>query len=669
MACRTMLLLVVAMWSASPAHAEQASPPKLTKTQRATLQALVTAVDNAAAAAESSDAQWQTHLLRTSDGAHYVAFTLTPAQPLSPQDASSVYVRLATRADAQFTSMAERSAVMEWLKGMRSDPLVARQQRGIAFGEMPTFGAGAIAARGPGQQASDLALLALERERARERKEAAEKERKAALEGTATRPRDPVFPFEDFSIDAPLPAAPNALRRSVTAGPGEYDLYVAFTGPAPKGRAAAITVVKRPLRLPPATASDLTLSSIIVADAVSTRDRPYPPDQQSAHPYVIGAMEIEPSLDTEFTNDDRLAVVLQVLNPRPNETGKPDLAIGFELFRITSAGDQSVGLLNPQYYNASTLPADFDLTKGHPMFAAMAAPLKTLPRGDYRLKVSATDKLAGRNAVADTTFRIVGTPATLLATAPVTIPLRRELLLEPPVLRDVAAHLRSERMSAALSAALDAAAQGRYIDLLRDDTVDANEQSVRTTLRGVGLYGVGDSRMAATMLRRAIDAAPNPVAHLYMGACRALEGNDRDAVASWQAALDGGLPSAIVAPLLIDGYLRLGDLTKAGELAQRAGINGAPDPAFVRGSAAVLVAQGREIEAIPLLEQHLATHRDDQDAQYVMLHALFASFVHGKGVGTTAQGKERFQTLVQAYIDAKGRNAAIVGEWVAVIVP
>jgi hypothetical protein len=257
----------------------------------------------------------------------------------------------------------------------------------------------------------------------------------------------------------------------------------------------------------------------------------------------------------------------------------------------------------------------------------------------------------------------------LLATAPVAIPLRRELLLEPPVLREIALRLRSEQTSAALSAALDAATQARYIDLLRDDTVDAHEQSVRTTLRGVGLFGVGDPRMAATMLRRAIDAAPNPIAHLYLGACRALEGNDRDAVASWQTALDGGLPPAIVTPLLIDAYMRLGDLTKAGELAQRAAINGVPDPAVVRGSAAVLVAQGREIDAMPLLEQHLATHPDDLDAQYVMLHALFASFVHGKGIGTTAQGKERFKTLARTYVDAKGRNAAIVTEWVGFVQP
>jgi hypothetical protein len=72
---------------------------------------------------------------------------------------------------------------------------------------------------------------------------------------------------------------------------------------------------------------------------------------------------------------------------------------------------------------------------------------------------------------------------------------------------------------------------------------------------------------------------------------------------------------------------------------------------------------------LPLLEQHLVKRPDDVDAQYVMLHALFASFVHGKGAGTTAEGKERFKKTAQTYIDAKGRNAAIVGEWAAIMAP
>jgi hypothetical protein len=643
----------------APVHARQNSP-KLNKTQRDTLQAIVAEVDRAIAAPETADVTWQTHVLRTSDGAHYVAFNADGPDAIRPTTGAIVYVRLATRPASQF---AEKSAVMEWLKGMRSDPLVAKKRGGIAFGEMPVFGAAGIAVRGPGQQTSDLALLAMERERARERREAAERERKAALEGTANaRPRDAVFPFEDFTVDLTV-ASGIALQRSITAGPGEYDLYVAWAKPPVKGAPVGVQVLKRSLDLPAASTTEFALSSVILADSVATRETPYPPDQQSSHPYAIGSMEIVPARDQIFTNDERLTLVLQVMNARANDAGKPDVSIGFQLFRITPDGERSVAMLNPQHYNATTLPPDFDLSKGHPMFAAMAAPLKTLPRGEYRLKIGATDKLSSRSVITDTTFTIVATAATLLSTAPVSAPFRRETLLERAVLAEAATRLTSAPMSPAFSAALDAAREARFVDLLRDDAIEPKEQPARTTLRGIGLFAMGDPRMASTLLRQSIQAAPHPAAHIYLGASRALEVNDRDAVAAWHAALDAGMPSAIVTPLLVDAYIRIGDIARAFDLTRPLVVNGVPDASILRPLGTIHVAQGREGEAIPLIEQHLAAHADDVEAQYVLLHALFAGHVNKRGIGATPEGRERFRTVAERYVAAKGRHAAIVTEW------
>lgn len=668
---RTLGLLIFATAAAAlvlsgveqPALARQ-NTPKLNKTERDTLLAIVSEVDRAVTAPETPNVTWQTHVLRTSDGAHYIALNAEGADVIKPAAGAIVYVRLATRPASQF---AEKSAVMEWLKGMRSDPLVAKKQRGIAFGEMPVFGAGSIAARGPGQQAGDLALLSMERERAREAKEAAERERKAALEGTATRPRDAVFPFEDFSIDAPAPLDAIDVQRSVTAGPGDYDLYIAWAAPPNKNKPAPVQVLKRSLRLAPASMTDLALSSVILADRVSTRATPYPAEQQSAHPYAIGAMEIVPARDGIFTNDEQLAVVFQVMNARANDAGKPDVSIGFQLFRITPEGERSVGMLNPQHYNATTLPADFDLTKGHPVFAAMAAPLKTLPRGEYRLKIGATDKLSSRSVMTETTFTIIATPATLLSTAPLSAPFRREALLDRAALGEAAARLTTTPMSPAFSAALDAARDARFVDLLRDDGSDPKEQPARTALRGIGLLAMGDPRMASTLLRQSLQAAPNPVAQLYLGAARALETNDRDAVAAWQSALDAGMPSAIVTPLLADAYIRLGDIARAFDLARSLVVNGVADASILRPLATIHIAQGRESEAIPLIDRHLAAHPDDVEAQYVLLHALFAGHVNKRGSGATTEGRERFRSVAEKYVAAKGRHAGVVTEWLGVV--
>jgi hypothetical protein len=670
---RTMLLLVVvALWSASPAHAEQASQPKLTKAQRDTLQAVVAAVDAAASSPETAGVEWQTHLLRTSDGAHYVAFTAVPPAALSPQLASTFYVRLATRQDPQASPLAERSAVMEWLKGMRSEPLVAQKRRGIAFGEMPVYGAGSIATRGPGQQTSDLALLTMERERARERKEAAERARRAALEGTASASsRDPIYPFEDFSVDTSLPlnAAIGGMRieRSITSGPGEYDLYVGWAAKPAKSQRTDVHVVKRTLTLPPASTTDLALSSVIVADAVSTRDIPYPPDEQTSHPYTIGPLEIAPAQDDSFANDQRLAVVFQVVNARADAAGKPDVAIGFQLTRVISTGEQSVGTLNPQFYNAATLPADFDLRKGHPLFVAMAAPLKTLARGEYRLMIEATDRLVQRSARTSTSFRVVATPQTLLATAPGAPPFRREDLLRADVLQFATSQLRPAQPSAAMATALDAAREAKFLELLRDDGVTEAEKSARTALKGIGLYALGDARIACATLQRSNDAARQAAILLYLGACRALERNDRDAVAAWNDSLSGDAPAEIVIPVLVDAHVRLGEHARAVKIAERLVADGAPAPTIVSGLAAALIADGRPEDAVAILTPHLATHGEDLEASYALLHALFAGFVRGQGAGSTLDGQEKFRGVARTYIDAKGRHAGIVGEWLGVV--
>ena len=60
------------------ATAAAQSPPQLSKDQRTLLQAVVVAVDAAAAANQppSTDVSWQLHVLRASDGSHYVAFSV-----------------------------------------------------------------------------------------------------------------------------------------------------------------------------------------------------------------------------------------------------------------------------------------------------------------------------------------------------------------------------------------------------------------------------------------------------------------------------------------------------------------------------------------------------------------------------------------------------------------
>ena len=664
--------VALALLLATPAAASD--PPKLTKAQRDTLQAVVAGVDAAAAQPPTPGLDWQIHVLRASDGSHYVAFSIDTPPGWPARGAVPLYVRLATRLPVPPIA-AERSAVMEWLKGLRGDPMPQRPTQIITIpnGELPVGGPSSMSTRdsGAGQALAALRLADHQQERARQAQEERDRKRKAELEGSGDAARRALLPFEDFDMAATATEVDSTLvlRRSLTAAPGDYDLYVAWTVPAAKGP-PAVRVLKREVTLPPMPPAELALSTIILADDVQVRETVYPADQQTAHPYSIGATEITPARDDRYTNDERLAVFFQVVNPTATPAGKPDVAIGFRLFQTTADGEKSLGALDSQYYNETTLPADFDVNLGHPVFAAMAARLATLPRGTFRLNVVATDRLSRRTASGDATFRIIATPANLLKTAPSAAPpFRRDRMLQPAMVQAVVARLTPPAPSPALARALAAAAEGRFVEVLREQPAGPGEDGIWAVLRGMALYALGDSARAVTVpLRRALEAgAPAGSAQVFLAACQAIDGYDRSAVADWDAAIEGGVDRTVLTPLLIDAHLRLGDAEAASTLANRLLSERPGDPAAVRGLAAAHVAAGRSADAITVLDANRIDASADPDTHYLMLKALFTSAMSKSGPGAEPSGIERFTRLAQAYIAGKGAHADVVAEWMGVV--
>lgn len=647
-----------------PAAGQQAgAAPSLTTAQRTVLQSIVSAVDAAGQSGDTPRIEWQTHLLRASDGSHYVAFSVVAPPGVTANRPVALYVRLATDRRGLADRQIERSAVAEWLAGQRVTPLPP--ERGIAFGDMPIYGPGAIASRAQAPQS--LRLLEMERERARERREARERDRKAALEGEAVRVGRPLLPFEDFDLGATATLDSSGvpiLRRSFTAGPGKYVLTVAWSDPTVKdGR--TINIARREFTLPIASTTEFGLSSVIVADAVTLRDTPLVAEEQSRTPYSIGTMAIVPARDTVLTSDERLALVVQVINPRAAADGKPDVAVGFRVFRTTPAGEEHVGSLNPQTYNPTTLPPDFDVLKGHPIFAAVEIPLATFRRGAHRLRIMADDRLGGVSATTDVTFTVTASPAMLLREAPrLGRPFRREALLVSALLDALVSGLRPPRPSAALTRALDAARQRRFVELVRDDEVTSEEGAVRAALRALALYALGDTATAvAASLRPTLQVpAPPPALHILVGALRAIEGNDREAIDSWMTALEAGIDARALRPLMMDAHLRRGDGAGALPIAQAALAAEPNDPVLVRNLAAAYLASGNISDALALLDRSVHDPTD-LEAQWLTLHALFAKLVQGPARESDAADRDRLKKLAQRYVDGKGPYSALAVEW------
>jgi hypothetical protein len=246
------------------------------------------------------------------------------------------------------------------------------------------------------------------------------------------------------------------LRRSLTAGPGEYDLLVGWADPRAKDPAATVRVLRRRVVLPPASTTDFSLSTVIVASDVAVRETPPTPAEQTARPYTIGTLDISPASDDVFTTDERLALVLQVINARGGVTGKPDVSVGYRVFRAVAAREEIVGTVPAQRYDESTLPRDFDSAKKHPLFAAVAIPLRTFRRGTYRVEIAAMDRIAGVGATTHVTFVIAPTAEALLREAPpVAAPFSRKDLLDAVVVAELLRHVERD-VSSTYRTALEA---------------------------------------------------------------------------------------------------------------------------------------------------------------------------------------------------------------------
>ena len=644
------------------AHAQSAANP--TREQRDLLRAVVLAVDAATSQSETRDAAWQTHVMRASDGSHYVAFTARPpAEMPLPAGPALLYVRLA---HATPPRLGERSPIREWLAGTRTaPPPIARS--GIAIGEMPIFGPTGNLANTQRQPTTsgmtDLALLDLERRRERARTEERERQRRAGLEGRITATPE-VVPFEDFDLASRSIGANGAavIARALTAGPGDFVLYVGWADPAAAKPVSTIRVIKTSLSLPPASSDALTISSVILADGIRVRDAPYPAAEQAAHPYSIGMTEIAPAADAVFTNDEHINVVFQVINPRPSDSGKPDVEIASRLVRLTGARAEPVASLKPLTYTAETLPAPFDLRLGHPVFAALAAPLETLGRGKYRLEIIANDRNGRRSATSEVEFTVAATPRSLLREAPpLAAAFDKEAALLPEVRAYVVRSLTPLSPSPALQRALQKAAAGNYLELMVEEPVGKGEEASRAALSGLALLGVGDPSSAVQFQRAVLLGAPVAPSRLLSGLARSLQGRDADAIAAWQEALKAGAPRPIVAPLLLDAYLRRGDYAAASSVITETPAAPA-DASWPRNVAAVAIATKREGEAIATLDAHLGRHPNDQHARWLRLQAIYTQIVNGD-----ASRRALFATEARSYIDAKGANAALAADWLAAL--
>lgn len=219
------------------------------------------------------------------------------------------------------------------------------------------------------------------------------------------------YPWDDihFLSASQVQSADGRLNRVFMAPPGTYDVYVAMKErlpeKAPKNAVAKAGVLKTQVTVPDFWNGELTTSSVIVADKVTSLTAMLNPDEARERPFVFGAQELIPAADGQFAKNDQLATFFQVYNSSLDDAGKPNLVLEYNFHRKEGDGEKFFNKTAPQNVNASMLPPTFDPSK-FPVPGGIEVPLTTFPPGDYRLEIKVTDKVSGKVVTRDVNFTV-----------------------------------------------------------------------------------------------------------------------------------------------------------------------------------------------------------------------------------------------------------------------
>jgi hypothetical protein len=227
---------------------------------------------------------------------------------------------------------------------------------------------------------------------------------KGKVAGDAPTSGGPTYAFEDVSFVTP--AADNTIQRALELAPGDYDLYIAISekpskdkkAPAPK-----MVVFTQPLTVPNLL-SGLSTSSVILAKNIEPSGVQLNGQQQLEQPYTVSGYKIIPSAVSSFPKTGELLWVFYIYNEGAAAGGKPDLNVDYNFFR--GAEEKPFVNMPSSAYNATTLPAEFNLAAGHMVFVAQGVPLATFNPGDYKVQIKITDKTNSQSVTRDVPFSV-----------------------------------------------------------------------------------------------------------------------------------------------------------------------------------------------------------------------------------------------------------------------
>jgi VWFA-related protein len=367
--------------------------------------------------------------------------------------------------------------------------------------------------------------------------------------------------------------------------------------------------------------------------------------------------------------DERLAIQVDI------EGERDPLAAAGVLFEIAPAGDGPALIQTPATMARGSHEGA--------MLAQAVADMRVLPPGRYAVRAKVSSGSQALGAVVRT-FTVLEAPRELSegVTASVDAPGHRvatrltahgtvpafalDQVLSPTMLGAVLDRVAA-RPDAASPAIRELLSRARTADLGSLDVADslAADVPVAAFLKGLSLLAQKKLDPAAAAFRSAMNASADFYpAMVYLGACYAAGGNDKDAAGAWRTALIKEGDTVALHMLLTDALLR----EDRGDLALEA-LDGArarwpEDDDLTRRFAVAALIAGRSADGLDAIDELVTKGAEDEPSLALGLLALYDALVKHRPIQDASQDRARLIRLAEVYRTQGGPSLALVNAWV-----
>jgi tetratricopeptide (TPR) repeat protein len=241
-------------------------------------------------------------------------------------------------------------------------------------------------------------------------------------------------------------------------------------------------------------------------------------------------------------------------------------------------------------------------------------------------------------------------------------------LLEPGVVNGYLDRLaaRPDVKSSDARALLDQARTTALSDLVISDALAAEAPVAAPFLRGLTLLSQGKLDPAAQEFRAAMRAGSDFYpAMIYLGACYAAGGQDKEAAGAWRTALIRENDSVRVHVMLADALLRTGRGDLALQALTRARERWPDDESLTRRYASAAIAAGLYTQGLDVIDGLIERRAEDEPVLALGLLVLYDAFVTSHPVDTVDRDRARMTRYADAYRARGGVSLALVETWMA----